>query len=273
MTTYAVGDIQGCYDSLRKLLDKAKFDPEKDELWSVGDLINRGPKDYKTLKFCMSLGEKFTCVLGNHDLHFLAIALGYHKVKPSDTFQKVLRSPNLAEIIKWMRHQKLAHYDKSRDIVMVHAGIPPQWSIKKTMKLAQEVEQAIQDEELSELYFGSMYGNQPDLWAKGLTGTKRWRTITNYLTRMRFCDSKGRLELQSKADIASAPKGYMPWFDVPERKAASTTILFGHWAALVGKTSIDNVHALDTGCVWGGKMTMINVDNLSTRISVKAREA
>lgn len=272
MTTYAVGDIQGCYDSLKKLLDKANFDPTEDELWSVGDLINRGPKDYEVLKFCMELGDKFTCVLGNHDLHFLAIAMGYHEPRSSDTFQKVLNAPDLDDIVQWLRHQKLTHYDESRNIVMVHAGIPPKWSIKKTLKLAAEVETAIQDEELSRLYFANMYGNQPNIWSKKLTGTKRWRVITNYLTRMRFCHPKGRLELRSKAGIEHAPKGYLPWFEIENRKAADTTILFGHWAALLGVANVENIHALDTGCVWGGKMTMINIDEPDQLISVKAKE-
>lgn len=272
MAIYAVGDIQGCYDSLRKLLDKAKFDPSTDKLWSLGDLINRGPKDYEVLKFCMGLGDNFSCVLGNHDLHFLAIALGYHEHKSTDTFQKVLKSSKLNEIVDWMRHQKLVHYDESRDMLFAHAGIPPQWSVKKTLKLANEVEQAIQDKTKSRLYFANMYGNQPNLWNNNLTGVKRLRIITNYLTRMRFCDSNGHLELRSKAGIASAPKGYKPWFQVANRKAENTTILFGHWAALMGNTDVKNVHALDTGCVWGGRMTLVNIDALSNRISVKSKE-
>lgn len=272
MARYAVGDIQGCYDSLMKLLKKARFDPEKDELWSVGDLINRGPKDYRVLKYCMSLGDRFTCVLGNHDLHFLAIALGYFEIKRNDTFKEVLNAPDLEEIVSWLRKQKLAHYDSERDILMVHAGVPPQWSVKKTLSRAKEVEEIIQDEKLSRLYFANMYGNFPRVWSKSLKGTRRWRIITNYLTRMRFCDPKGKLEFRSKAGVKHAPDGYMPWFEVEERTAANTTILFGHWAALMGQADAENVQALDTGCVWGNKMTLINVDNLSKRISVKAQE-
>lgn len=272
MATYAVGDIQGCYASLIKLLEKVDFDPSKDQLWSAGDLINRGPKDLEVLKFCMGLGDSFTCVLGNHDLHFLAIALGYHEKRSSDTFGKVLKDPQLEEIIHWLRSQKLAHHDDQRNLLLVHAGVPPQWSVKKTMKYAAEVEEAIRDEKLSRLYFANMYGNQPNLWSKKLTGVKRWRIITNYLTRMRFCDAKGRLELRSKAGIEHAPAGYMPWFSVENRKAADTHILFGHWAALLGEANAANVEALDTGCVWGAKLTMINVDNLHERISVKSQE-
>lgn len=272
MAVYAVGDIQGCYDSLRKLLDKAKFDPKKDMLWSLGDLINRGPKDYEVLKFCMELGDNFNCVLGNHDLHFLAIALGYHEPKSSDTFQQVLKAADLDEITDWLRHKPLAHYDKTRNMMFVHAGVPPQWSAKKTITLAKEVENAIVDEQKSRLYFANMYGNHPKVWKKDLSGVKRWRVITNYLTRMRFCDQSGRLDLKSKAGVDQAPDGYIPWFEVPERKTADTTILFGHWAALMGETNRSNVHALDTGCVWGGKMTLVNIDKLAKRISVKCVE-
>ena len=272
MARYAVGDIQGCYDSLMKLLKKANFDPSKDELWSVGDLINRGPKDYQVLKYCMSLGDRFTCVLGNHDLHFLAIALGYFEAKDSDTFHDVLDAPDLKEITDWLRNQKLAHYDQDRDILMVHAGVPPIWSVKKTLALAAEVEDVIRDKKLSRLYFANMYGNLPRVWSKQLAGTKRLRVITNYLTRMRFCDSKSRLEFRSKAGIKHAPKGYKPWFEVKDRKAEKTDILFGHWAALMGEAEAKHVHALDTGCVWGGRMTLINIDDLSERISVKAQE-
>ena len=272
MATYAVGDIQGCYDSLRKLLDKAKFDPSTDKLWALGDLINRGPKDYEVLKFCISLGDSFNAVLGNHDLHFLAIALGYHEARATDTFGKVLKAPDLDEILTWLRHRPLAHYDKKRNMLMVHAGVPPQWSAKQTIKLAQEVEHAIIDEQQSRLYFANMYGNHPKIWKKDLSGVKRWRIITNYLTRMRFCDPKGRLDLKSKAGTDQAPEGYIPWFQTPNRKTADTNLLFGHWAALMGETTHPNTYALDTGCVWGGQMTLVNIDKLKKRISVNCVE-
>lgn len=272
MAIYTVGDLQGCYKSLMKLLEKVSFDPKNDELWAVGDLINRGPKNYEVLKFCMGLGELFTGVLGNHDLHFLAVALGYQEARNGDTFQDVLGAPDLDEIVHWLRQLKLLHYDKSRDLAMVHAGIPPIWSIKKARKLANEVEIAIRDEKQSRLYFANMYGNDPNIWSKKLSGVRRWRVITNYLTRMRFCNPRGRLELRSKAGITHAPSGYMPWFQVSDRKAYKTTILFGHWAALLGVTDVDNALALDTGCVWGERMTAVDIDNLGKRISVKCQE-
>jgi len=194
MSIYAVGDLQGCYEPLMRLLDKLDFDDKKDELWSVGDLVNRGPESLKVLEFCRSLGDAFTCSLGNHDLHLLAVAACRRTVKRQDTFDDVLTSPNRDEILHWLRHQKLLHYDQKRELVMVHAGIPPQWSIKKACKLAAEVEAVIQDDNLAELYYHNMYGNSPDKWSSELTGPVRWRVITNYLTRMRFCTPKGQLE-------------------------------------------------------------------------------
>lgn len=273
MTTYAVGDVQGCYDSLMKLLGKVKFDPSKDTLWSLGDLVNRGPKNYKTLKYCMNLGDSFVGVLGNHDLHLLAVALGHKPDKNNDTFHDVLEAKDLDDVITWLRHRPLVHHDPHRNMVAVHAGIPPKWSIKKTLRLAGEVETVIRDKKLSKSYFREMYGNQPDIWSKSLRGTERWRVITNYLTRMRFCDHDGRLDLKSKAGISSAPEGHHPWFQIPNRKLNETKILFGHWAALLGEADAPHVHALDTGCVWGEKLTLVDVDNLEARISVKAQEA
>lgn len=270
MTIYAVGDIQGCYDPFMRLLEKLEFDKKKDKLWSVGDLVNRGPENLRVLEFCMSLGKAFTCTLGNHDLHLMACAAYRRRVKCGDTFDDVLTAPNRDEILHWLRQQKLLHYDKKRDLAMVHAGIAPQWSIQKAVSLAAEVEAVIQDDNLHELYYHNMYGNTPAKWSKDLTGPVRWRVITNYLTRMRFCTPKGKLELDTKTGLLNAPKGYLPWFDAPERKAASTKIVFGHWAALLGEANAKNVYALDTGAVWGQKLTAIDIDNPGKTISVKA---
>lgn len=270
MTIYAVGDLQGCYKELMLLLEKLDFDDKKDQLWCVGDLVNRGPDSLKVLEFCMNLGKSFTCSLGNHDLHLLAVAACRRKVKAADTFDDVLTSPKREEILHWLRHQKLLHYDKKRGLAMVHAGIPPRWSIEKACKLAAEVEAVIQDDNLAEIYYHNMYGNSPDKWSSDLTGPVRWRVITNYLTRLRFCSEKGKLELETKTEPDKAPEGYMPWFKVPERKAADTRIIFGHWAALMGETGVDNIHALDTGCVWGQKLTAIDIDKPHKTRSVKA---
>lgn len=272
MTIYAVGDLQGCYEPLMRLLEKIDFDEKQDQLWSVGDLVNRGPESLKVLEFCMGLGDAFTCTLGNHDLHLLAVAAYRRRVKQADTFDDVLTSPKRDEILHWLRQQKLFHYDNKRDLAMVHAGVPPQWSIKKTCKLAAEVEAVIQDDNLAELYYHNMYGNSPEKWSSDLTGPVRWRVITNYLTRMRFCTAKGKLELETKTGVDKAPTGYMPWFNVPERKAANTRIVFGHWASLMGSTDVERVHALDTGCVWGQKLTAIDIDNPEKTRSVKAQK-
>ncbi|MEQ9022970.1 MAG: symmetrical bis(5'-nucleosyl)-tetraphosphatase [Pseudomonadales bacterium] len=273
MTTYAIGDIQGCYEPFMRLLDKIDFDDKKDKLWSVGDLVNRGPDSLKVLEFCRSLGKNFVCSLGNHDLHLLAVAACRRQVKTGDTFDDVLTSPNRDELLHWLRHQKLLHYDKDRNVAVVHAGIAPQWSMAQACKLASEVEDVIRDDNLAHIYYHNMYGNTPAKWSEELSGPVRWRVITNYLTRMRFCNHKGKLELQTKTGMLNPPKGYMPWFLVPDRKASDTSILFGHWAALLGETfEGENVYALDTGCVWGQKLAAINIDKLDKMHTVKAKK-
>ena len=255
-----------------RLLDKLAFDEKKDQLWCVGDLVNRGPKSLEVLEFCMGLGDAFTCSLGNHDLHLLAVAVGGCTIRRQDTFDDVLTSPNRDEILNWLRYQKLLHYDEHRNLAMVHAGIPPNWSIKKARKLAAEIEAVIRDDNLTGLYCHNMYGNSPDSWSSDLGSPLRWRVITNYLTRMRFCTEKGRLDLKTKTGLDKTPKGYMPWFEVPGRKAVDTRIIFGHWAALAGATGIENVHALDTGCVWGHRLTAIDIDKPDKTHSVEAEK-
>ncbi len=272
MAIYAVGDIQGCYEPLMRLLDTLKFDDRVDQLWSVGDLVNRGPDSLRVLQFCKSLGSAFTCTLGNHDLHLLAVAACCRKVKRTDTFDDVLTSPDRDELLQWLRVQKLLHFDPERNLAMVHAGIAPQWGLRKALEYAGEVEAVIRDDRLSEIYYHNMYGNLPAKWSKTLTGPVRWRVITNYLTRMRFCSPKGHLELETKTDADSAPNGYAPWYAVPNRKSADTTIIFGHWAALMGKVRIGRVVALDTGCVWGNRLTAVDIDQLDKRTSVKTKK-
>ena len=255
-----------------KLLDKAQFDIKRDELWCTGDLINRGANNLEVLRFCRSLESRFTCVLGNHDLHFLAVALGYREIRGSDTFHDILAAEELNDLITWLRSLPLFHYDKKRDIALVHAGIPHLWSIKKTRQRAKEVAFVIRDDNTYQDFFANMYGNKPDRWHKSLESSDRWRVITNYLTRMRFCDVKGKLELTSKTAANSSHTQFAPWFNFPAKRKDRTTVLFGHWAALEGKTDLHNVIGLDTGCVWGGKMTLVNVDDISQRISVRSIE-
>ncbi|MDH4555312.1 symmetrical bis(5'-nucleosyl)-tetraphosphatase [Pseudomonas sp. BN417] len=261
MAAYAVGDLQGCLDQLKCLLERVRFDPARDRLWLVGDLVNRGPKSLETLRFLYSIRESLVCVLGNHDLHLLAVAHNIERLRKADTLREIIDAPDSAELLDWLRRQKLLHHDEERDIAMVHAGIPPQWTLKKALKRAAEVEEALQDDARLPLFLDGMYGNEPDKWDKDLHGAARLRVITNYFTRMRFCRVDGTLDLKSKEGLDTAPPGFAPWFSIPGRKTRGQKIIFGHWAALEGKCDEPDLFALDTGCVWGGAMTLLNIDS------------
>lgn len=271
MTTYAVGDLQGCLDPLKCLLDRVAFDPARDRLWLVGDLVNRGPKSLETLRFLFAMRDSVTCVLGNHDLHLLAVAHNVERLKKSDTLREIIEAPDAGDLLDWLRRQKLVHYDETRDIAMVHAGIPPMWTLAKALKRAAEVEEALLDDARLPLFLEGMYGNDPACWDSDLHGITRLRVITNYFTRMRFCKADGTLDLKSKEGADTAPPGYRPWFAHPSRKTRGQKIIFGHWAALEGKCNEPGLHALDTGCVWGGTMTLLNIDN-GQRISCNCKE-
>ncbi len=260
MATYAVGDLQGCLEPLKCLLEQVAFDPTRDRLWLVGDLVNRGPQSLETLRFLYGMRESLVCVLGNHDLHLLAAWRNIERLKKSDTLRPILEAPDCPELMQWLRQQKLMHYDEQRNIALVHAGIAPQWSIKKALKCAAEVEEALRDDNLFQPYLDGMYGNEPAKWDSDLQGVTRLRVITNYFTRMRFCTSEGKLDLKGKDGVDTAPPGYAPWFSYKERKSKDAKIIFGHWAALEGKCDEPGIFALDTGCVWGGAMTLLNVD-------------
>jgi bis(5'-nucleosyl)-tetraphosphatase (symmetrical) len=260
MATYAVGDLQGCLEPLQCLLERVAFDPAKDRLWLVGDLVNRGPQSLATLRFLYGIRESLVCVLGNHDLHLLAAGRNIERLKKNDTLREILEAPDCAELLEWLRQQKLMHYDEQRDIALVHAGIPPQWSLRKALKCAAEVEEALRDDNLIAPYLDGMYGNDPAKWDNDLKGVTRLRVITNYFTRMRFCTSEGKLDLKSKEGVGTALPGYKPWFTYKERKTKGLKIIFGHWAALEGHCDEPGIFALDTGCVWGGAMTLMNVD-------------
>ncbi|MNF26855.1 Bis(5'-nucleosyl)-tetraphosphatase, symmetrical [compost metagenome] len=261
MATYAVGDLQGCLKPLQCLLQRVAFDPAEDRLWLVGDLVNRGPQSLATLRFLYQMRDALTCVLGNHDLHLLAVACNIERLKKSDTLQEILDAPDRADLLDWLRRQKLLHYDAERDIVLVHAGIPPQWSLAKALRRAAEVEEALRDDARFPLFLDGMYGNEPAKWDKDLHGVTRLRVITNYFTRMRFCTADGTLDLKSKEGVASAPPGYAPWFSHKQRKTRGQKIIFGHWAALEGRCEEPGLFALDTGCVWGGALTLLNIDS------------
>ncbi|SDW04447.1 symmetrical bis(5'-nucleosyl)-tetraphosphatase [Marinobacter mobilis] len=258
MTDFAIGDIQGCYDRLRAVLDKVGFSPSRDCLWVAGDLINRGPSSLETLRYLESLGSATRVVLGNHDLHLLAVALGGHPPRKKDTLAEILDAPDHHRLIDWLRRQSLCVHDPDRRLFMAHAGLPHIWSVDQATSLARELEAVIQGSDAEE-YFTHMYGNEPACWDDRLTGMLRWRSITNYFTRMRFIAGDGTLELDTKESVGAAPGGYSPWFQFPRRE--EITVLFGHWAALEGKTGSERFIGLDTGCVWGGALTIMNLDS------------
>lgn len=270
MVTYAIGDIQGCYDSLMALLEKIDYDENKDTLWFAGDLVNRGPKSLKTLRFIKGLGDKAISVLGNHDLHLLALYFNKNNPKKSDTLKATLNASDSEELMHWLRCLPLVHHDEQLNALMVHAGIPPNWSANKAVKRSLEVEAFIQSPDFRE-FFQVMYGNHPDQWKSSLKGMDRLRAIVNYFTRMRFCTQQGQLDLRSKEGLNKKPTGFSPWFEL-ERKAVDTRIFFGHWAALEGKADGKNVFALDTGCVWGGQLSSIRLED-ETWFRVSAQES
>ncbi|WP_221800836.1 symmetrical bis(5'-nucleosyl)-tetraphosphatase [Oceanobacter mangrovi] len=270
MAIYAIGDIQGCYEPLQRLLQLIQFDPQHDQLWLAGDLVNRGPDNLAVLRWAKSLGNRVIAVLGNHDLHLLARYYGGEKKSKSDTIDDVLQAADCAELMDWLRHCPLVHLSDDGSWCMSHAGIPPLWSAGKARQLAAEVETVLQGEQCQQL-MAEMYGNKPNIWSDDLQGTDRWRAIVNHLTRMRFIDQQCRLDFKAKEGLDSAPEGYFPWFKAPqyEAKNAKTRIIFGHWAALAGHTGNNTLFALDTGCVWGGSLTAMRLDD-QQRFSVPA---
>ena len=257
MSTYAVGDIQGCYDVLCRLLDRVAFDPHHDSLWVVGDIVNRGPQSLEALRFIYSLGDRATVVLGNHDLHLLAVAHDLRPLSASDTLQPILEAPDRDALLHWLRHQPLLHHDEVLNYVMVHAGIAPSWSLTKAKRYASEVENALQSKHYLD-YLAGMYGNLPLQWDDDLRGTDRLRVITNYFTRMRCLTKNGDLNLKNKG---LPDKKDIPWFIFPKRKTRNERIIFGHWAALDGNTNDPNTIGLDTGCVWGNCLTLMRLED------------
>lgn len=257
MAIYAVGDIQGCYAELQQLLEQIRFDPARDKLWLVGDLVNRGPDSLQVLRFVKSLGDSAITVLGNHDLHLLAVSEGTASLHRSDTLDEVLSAPDRGELLAWLRQQRLLHVEE--DHVLVHAGLLPQWSVKKAADLAHEVEQALRGDDYA-VFLARMYGNVPHDWNDGLKGYKRLRVIVNALTRLRICTRQGEMEFRFKGEVDNIPDGYLPWFEVPERKSRKATIVFGHWSAL-GLMATPSAIALDTGCLWGGPLTAVRLED------------
>jgi len=258
MARYAIGDIQGCCDELQALLKRCNYSADRDELWFVGDLVNRGPKSLETLRFVRSLGAGATVVLGNHDLHLLALAFGAkRKQKDGDTLAEILDAPDRDQLLEWLLGRPLAVYDEPRGDFLVHAGLVRDWTPRAAAKLAREVEAVLRDD--ARALFDSMYGNKPDEWDDKLRGMDRLRFVINAFTRMRYCRKDGSIDLKAKGAPGEQPEDLMPWFDVPGRKSAEVRVICGHWSTLGLKRRRDLL-ALDTGCVWGGLLTAVNLD-------------
>ena len=257
MATYAVGDIQGCCAEFQRLLEQIRFDPIQDRLWLVGDLVNRGPGSLEVLRLVKSLGDSAITVLGNHDLHLLAVAEGAAELHRTDTLDEVLNAPDRAELLHWLRHQRLLHAENAH--VLVHAGLLPQWSVAQAASLAREVEAALRGGDYA-VFLARMYGNTPHGWDDGLTGYTRLRIITNAFTRMRICTPQGEMEFRFKGEVENIPPGYLPWYAIPNRASSDATVIFGHWSALGLKVD-QRIIALDTGCLWGGPMSAIRLED------------
>ncbi len=260
MSLYAIGDIQGCARELWALLDHLAFDPQHDRLWFVGDLINRGPDSLAVLRFVRELGAAAVVVLGNHDLHLLALAAGNLKYAHKSNLDAVLAAPDRDELLHWLRQRPLLHYDAERELTLIHAGLPPQWTLADARAAAAEVETALRGENY-QTFLQALYGNQPERWSPELRGLERLRFIVNCLTRLRFCSVDGRLALKEKGEIGSQTPGLVPWFQVPQRRTRADRIIFGHWSTL-GYYAGENVWAIDSGCLWGGALTALRVEPL-----------
>ncbi|QIM62105.1 bis(5'-nucleosyl)-tetraphosphatase (symmetrical) [Pasteurellaceae bacterium Orientalotternb1] len=256
MATYIIGDLHGCFTEFQQLLAQANFDPAHDELWLTGDLIARGEDSLACLRFVKNLGSKATTVLGNHDLHFLATALGIKKVKPKDNVDAILTAPDRDELIDWLRHQPLLAQHPKHHFVLTHAGISPDWDLATAKQCAADVEQVLRADHYGEL-LAQMYDNQPDRWSPDLQGIERLRYTINVFTRMRFCFPDKRLDFDCKLPPSEVDNDLKPWFELSNPLFADQDILFGHWASLIGYPTPSHIYALDTGCVWGNHLTMI----------------
>ncbi len=259
MATYAIGDIQGCFDELQALLALIEFDQTKDKLWLCGDLVNRGPKSLEVLRFVRALGKRAITVLGNHDLHLLARYYQGNPPDPDDSLYPIFQAKDCKKLMKWLRKKPVAHYNKKYNTLMVHAGVAPQWDLVTTLSCAEELSNMIKSQRYK-LFFDNMYGNRPDKWSKKLTGWDRLRFIANTFTRLRYCDNEGRYLMKPKGAPGTQPAGAIPWFEHPTRKSREFTILFGHWSTL-GLHQSDNVVSLDSGCLWGGSLTALRIED------------
>jgi bis(5'-nucleosyl)-tetraphosphatase (symmetrical) len=257
MSTYLIGDVHGCFDELQALLAQVSFNPQHDQLWLTGDLVARGPASLDVLRYIRSLGSAVRMVLGNHDLHLLAIYAGISRNKPKDHLNKLLSAPDADELINWLRRQPILQVDDEHQLIMAHAGISPQWDIDTVQKCAREVE-AVLSSDSYPLFLDAMYGDMPNNWSSELSGLARLRFTTNALTRMRYCFPNGQLDMICKDAPGSAPAPLKPWFELPRLVDPNYTIMFGHWASLEGKGIPTGFIGLDTGCCWGGVLTLLH---------------
>lgn len=257
MSIYAIGDIQGCYDELQELLSLIGFDAQQDQLWLCGDLVNRGRQSLEVLRFVRDLGERAICVLGNHDLHLLAVHAGV-KTGKQDTLDAVLNAPDVEALIHWLRHRPMLHHSQEYGYTLVHAGLAPQWNLTQAMRVARELESVLRGDDYRD-FLKVMYGDQPRRWRADLTGWERLRFICNCFTRLRYCDLAGRLVLSEKGPPGQQASGHVAWFEVPERESRELRIIFGHWSTL-GLYHVPGIYALDSGCVWGGQLTAMRLD-------------
>ena len=258
MTTYAIGDIQGCHDELRALVTQLGFKADRDQLWFTGDLVNRGPRSVEALRYVRSLGDNAITVLGNHDLHLLALAFGSkRKLKSLDTLDDVLDAKDRDALLEWLLTRPLAHFDAQRGDLLVHAGLVPQWNAATAVALANEVEAALRKDPRA--LFDEMYGDKPDQWSDSLKGADRLRFAINVLTRVRVCTKEGRTDLKTKGPAKDIRLPWRPWFEWEHRETRDVRVIFGHWSAL-GLVRANGVVGLDTGCVWGGALTALDLD-------------
>jgi bis(5'-nucleosyl)-tetraphosphatase (symmetrical) len=273
MAIYCIGDIQGCYDAFRQLLRTVDFSASRDTLYVLGDLVNRGPQSAQVLRTCMEAGDSMRALLGNHDLHLLAASQGLRRQSKRDTLAQVLEAPDRDELLHWLRQQPLARLHTSargEPLLLVHAGVLPQWTLQDSLGLSAEMQAVLQSADLPH-FLQAMYGNQPDRWDPALAGDDRLRCIVNAFTRLRFCSSEGVMDFDSAESADHAPEGQMPWFEVPGRATAGITMAFGHWSTL-GHLNRPHLMAMDTGCVWGGCLSMMRIgDSLAERELIQVR--
>jgi len=271
MAIYAIGDVQGCYIELQLLLEKINYQQSQDVLWFAGDLVNRGPDSLAVLRFIKSLGDRAVTVLGNHDLHLLAVAAGCANNKPSDTLTEILSAPDCDTLLDWLRLQPLIQHDSASGFTLVHAGLPPQWGLVDALRCAQEVETVLRGDDYR-VFFKYMYGNKPSRWSVDLTGWGRRRFIVNCFTRLRYCDASGELYLNEKGLPGTQANDSVPWFEVPNRLSKEMKIIFGHWSTLrLSAISQRGVFPIDTGCVWGDALTAIKLQEKPEYINVQCQ--